>query len=179
MLRFIRKKIWGYKVFHPYNMAKTLVKFSNWIFFQKCSENFQSRIFFKHAQNVEICKENESGFMKFFTYTKWPKTCEILKLEIFSKILRMSRFIRGIKLGLGSLSTIQNGQNTCENSQTEFLFKNAKNVEIYQGNKSGNIKFFTHTNCQKLIKIFKLRIFSNMLRTLRFVRGDSAPPPMF
>ena len=61
---------------------------------------------------------------------------KILKLKIFSKMLRMSRFIMGINLGLQNFSPIQNGQNTCENSQTENFFKTAQKIKIYQGHKN-------------------------------------------
>ena len=107
-------------------------------------ENFQTEYFFKHPQKVKIYQGNKSGVTKFFTHTKWT----ILKLEIFSKMLRTPRFIRGINLGLWSFSPIQNNKNSCENFQAKNFFKNDQNVEIYQGNKFGVRKSFTHTNCQ-------------------------------
>ena len=74
---------------------------------------------------------------------------KILKLKIFSKMLRMSRFIRGINLRLWRFSPKQNGQNTYENSQTEIFFKNAQNVKNYQGNKSEFTTFFNRAKWLK------------------------------
>ena len=84
----------------------------------------------------------------------------------------MLRFISGIFLRLRMFFPIQNGQNTCENFQTENFFKNAQNVEIYQGNKSEVAKFFhLYKMAKTLVKILKLKIFSKMLRMSRFIRG--------
>ena len=70
---------------------------------------------------------------------------KILKMKIFSKMIRMSRFIMGVNLRLRCFSPIKNGQITCENSQTENFSENAQNVKIYQGSKSEVTMFFTHT----------------------------------
>ena len=87
---------------------------------------------------------------------------KIFKLKIFSIMLRMSRFIRGMNLRLRRSSPIPIGQNTCENSQTENFFKNAQNVEIYQGNKSEVAKFFhLYKMAKTLVKILKLKIIQN------------------
>ena len=87
------------------------------------------------------------------------------------KILKMSIFIWGINLGFGRFSPIQNGQNTCENSQTENFFKNAQNVEIYQGNKSWVKNFFhLYKMGTTLVKILKQKIFSKMLRMSSFIK---------
>jgi hypothetical protein len=62
-------------------------------------------------------------------------------------MLRTSTFVMGIFLGLRSFSTIQNGQNTCKNSQTKNFSENAQNVEIYHGNGNffGVTIIFTHS----------------------------------
>ena len=61
---------------------------------------------------------------------------------------------------------------TLENSQTENFFKNAQNVEIYQGNKSEVAKFFhLYKMAKTLMKILKQTFFKKILRTWRFIKG--------
>ena len=90
-------------------------------------------------------------------------------------MLRMSRFITGIFLGLPSFSPIQNSQNTC---------KNAQNVEIYQNFQKmlGMLRFITGIflglrsfspiqNGQNTCKNSQTKNFPKMLRMLRFIMG--------
>ena len=117
----------GYPCFGTIQNGQNTKIFSNKSFLYSHAE-----IFFKNAQNVEIYQGNKSGVTKFFTHTKWP-------------IFTMLKSIRGRNLVLRGFSPIQNDKNSCENFQTEYFFKHPQKVKIYQGNKSGVTKFFTHT----------------------------------
>ena len=105
-------------IFNHTKWPKHLQKFSDKKIFRKCSECW------------DLSQEFFWGYDHFHPYNMAKTLVKILRQKNFQKMLRMSRFITRIFLGLRSISPIKNGQNTCINSQTKQFSKNTQNVEI-------------------------------------------------
>ena len=87
-------------------------------------------------------------------------------------MLRTSRFVMGIFLELRSFSPIQNGQNTCKNSQTKIFSENAQNVKIYHWNFFGVTIIFIHTKWQKHLQKFSVKKFSKNGQNVEIYLGN-------